>query len=85
MARSQNESHPISFRVNTPLYEWIARQGIPGESHGQTVQRLIKGLAAEHREGLIEDFSIVEFSQADLDAIEHMKVLMRKLVAESQL
>jgi hypothetical protein len=42
-------------------------------------------LAAEHRAKLIEDFSIVEFSQADLDAIEHMKILMQKLVAESQL
>jgi hypothetical protein len=85
MTQSQNKSHLISFRVNTPLYEWIERQGVPGESHGQTVQRLIKGLAAEHRAKLIEDFSIVEFSQADLDAIEHMKILMQKLVAESQL
>jgi len=85
MTQSQNKSHLISFRVNTPLYEWIERQGVPGESHGQTVQRLIKGLVAEHRAKLIEDFSIVEFSQADLDAIEHMKILMQKLVAESQL
>jgi len=85
MTQSQNKSHLISFRANTPLYEWIERQGVPGESHGQTVQRLIKGLAAEHRAKLIEDFSIVEFSQADLDAIEHMKTLVQKLVAESQL
>lgn len=82
MTQSETDSHLIAFRVNTSLYEWIKRQGIPTESPGKTVQRLIKALAANHREKLVNDFSTVEFSQADLDAIDKVKTLIQDLVSQ---
>jgi hypothetical protein len=82
MTQSETDSHLIAFRVNTSLYEWIKRQAIPTESPGKTVQRLIKALAADHKEKLVNDFSTVEFSQADLDAIDKMRTLIQDLVSQ---
>lgn len=84
MPQSETDSHLISFRVNTSLHEWIERQAIPTESPSKTVQRLIKALAADHREKLVNDFSTVEFSQADLDAIDKIRTLVQDLISQKQ-
>ncbi len=83
MTKLGTDSHLVSFRVNTALHEWIKRQAIPTESPGKTVQRLIKALAADHKEKLVDDFSTVKFSQTDLDVIDKMRTLVQDLVTQS--